>query len=176
MQLADRCRAEPIVFDDFHAELCSALEQIILWRMHADRRSTPSLNVGGWKSAEDFFRGSDAPVQELRRAIVAEVGADPVAWAMVNRAGSHHPRHQHRIAILSGVFYVTAGSEDAIAPTIFECPSEVNGRPTSPKSRYELEVEPHPGRLVICPGSMWHRVPIYSGEAPRITIAFDVRR
>ena len=176
MQLAARCRAEPLVFDGLRTELCPVLEQIILGRMRTDRRSTPSLNVGGWKSAEDFFMWPDAPVQELRRAIVTEVGANPVAWVMVNRAGSHHPRHQHTIATLVGVYYVTAGSEDAITPTIFECPSEVNGRPTSPASRFEVEVEPHPGRLVICPGSMWHRVPKYEGELPRITIAFDVRR
>jgi hypothetical protein len=161
MQLAARCRAEPIVLDDVCPELCSALEQVILHRMRTGRR-TGSLNVGGWKSAEDFFTWPDAPVQELRQAIIAEIGVQPIAWAMVNRAGSHHPRHQHRIATLSGVFYVTHG--DPIVPTVFET------------KLGDLEVEPHPGRLVICPGVMWHRVPKYEGETPRITIAFDVRR
>lgn len=166
-QVVARCRIEPLVLDDFRVDLCSELERIILERMRG--RSTASLNVGGWKSAENFFTWSDAPVQELRRAIVAEVGAAPVAWAMVNRAGSHHPRHQHRIATLSGVYYVAPG--DPLAPTIFECASDAKG-----KASYEIEVDPHPGRLVICPGAMWHRVPAYTGEAPRITIAFDVRR
>lgn len=162
-----------MVFDGFRPELCPQLEQVILHRMQAMRRRTESLNVGGWKSSEDFFAWPDAAVQELREAIIAEVGRAPIAWAMVNRAGSHHPRHQHRIAILSGIYYVTAGSEDAITPTIFECPSDGSG----PKSsRYELEVEPHPGRLVISRGETWHRVPAYLGELPRITIAFDIRR
>jgi hypothetical protein len=93
-----------------------------------------------------------------------------MAWAMVNRAGSHHPRHQHRIATLSGVYYVTAGSPDAITPTVFECPCDGRGDP------YELEVDPHPGRLVVCRGEMWHWVRPYPGELPRITVAFDVRR
>jgi hypothetical protein len=167
MQLAARCRAEPLVFDGVLPELCPALKQVILHRMRTDRKSTASLNVGGWKSTEDFFAWPDAAVQELRRWVVAEVGAPrPVAWAMVNRAGSHHPRHQHRVAILTGIYYVAAGSENAIIPTVFECEGTSD----------ELEVEPHPGRLVICRGETWHRVPIYPGELPRITIAFDVRR
>jgi len=172
MQLLDQCRDQPIAFDDVRPELCTTLEQVILDRMQSDRRrKTGSLNVGGWKSGEDFFSWPDAAVQALRQAIVEMVGArSPIAWAMVNRAGSHHPRHQHRIALLSGVYYVTAGSQDAITPTIFECPCD--GRPM----RSKLEVEPHPGRLVVCRGETWHSVPVYAGEAPRITIAFDVRR
>jgi len=172
MQLVAQCRDQPLVFDDVHAELCAPLEQIILERMQRDRgRKTGSLNVGGWKSGEDFFAWRDAPVQELRQAIVEMVGAkSPVAWAMVNRSGSHHPRHQHRIAILSGVYYVAAGSQDALTPTVFECPCD--GRP----KQQEMEVEPHPGRLVVCRGETWHRLPPYTGELPRVTIAFDVRR
>jgi hypothetical protein len=175
-QLVALCRDQPAVFDDIRPELCAALEQIILDRMQNDRRrKTGSLNVGGWKSGEDFFLWPDAAVRELRAAIAEVLGArSPVAWAMVNRAGSHHPRHQHRIASLSGVYYVTAGSADAITPTIFECPCD--GRPARRGDRYDVEVEPHPGRLVVCRGETWHRVPVYAGDLPRITIAFDVRR
>ena len=171
-QLVAECRDQPVVFDDVRPELCEQLAQVILHRMQHDRaRRTGSLNVGGWKSGEDFFSWPDAAVQELRQSIVELIGArSPIAWAMVNRAGSHHPRHQHRIALLSGVYYVAAGSEDAITPTIFECPCD--GRP----KREELEVEPHPGRLVVCRGATWHRLPAYKGDLPRISIAFDVRR
>jgi Putative 2OG-Fe(II) oxygenase len=175
-QIFQRCQTEPLVFDDVCPALCPALEQIILHRMQTERRrSIGSLNVGGWKSAEDFFAWPDEAVQDLREAIVAQVGAPRlVAWAMVNRAGSHHPRHQHRIASLSGVYYVTAGSENAITPTIFECPTD--SVRAAKAARYDLEVEPHPGRLVICRGETWHFVPKYTGDLPRITIAFDVRR
>jgi Putative 2OG-Fe(II) oxygenase len=169
-QIAASCRAEPLIFDGVCPDLCPALEEIILRRMTTHRRSTASLNSGGWKSSEDFFSWPDDAVQDLREVISVHVGAlRLVAWAMVNRAGSHHPRHQHRIASLSGIYYVTAGSEDAITPTIYECEGDGSGR-------YELEVEPHPGRLVICRGECWHRVMTYPGDLPRITIAFDVRR
>ena len=97
MQLVTQCRAEPIVFDDVRPELCPALEQVILDRMQNDRgRRIGSLNIGGWKSGEDLFSWPDEVVQELRQTITEAVGAPmPVAWAMVNRAGSQHPRHQH---------------------------------------------------------------------------------
>ncbi len=64
-QLASRCRAEPLVFDGVRSELCPALEQVILHRMQTDRRRTASLNVGGWKSTEDFFAWPDESVQVL---------------------------------------------------------------------------------------------------------------
>lgn len=171
-QIVAQCRDKPIVYDGVRSDLCASLEQIVLDRMQRDRgRKTGSLNVGGWKSGEDFFAWPDAAVQEVRQAIVDLIGArSPIAWAMVNRAGSHHPRHQHRIASLSGVYYVTAGSPDAITPTVFECPCD--GRP----KLQDLEVDPHPGRLVLCRGEAWHRVGTYPGDLPRITIAFDVRR
>jgi hypothetical protein len=177
MQLASQCRSEPVVFDGVRPDLCPTLEQIILDQMQRDRGRSQvgSINVGGWKSTEDFFAWPYEAVQALRQTIVDTVGAStPVAWAMVNRAGSQHPRHQHRAATLAGVYYVTAGSPDAITPTVFECPCDV--RLARGTASYELEVDPHPGRLVICRGETWHRLPPYTGELPRITVAFDVRR
>src|SRR4029077_11198163 len=97
-----------------------------------------------------------------------------VGWAMVNRAGSQHPRHQHRMASLTGVYYVAAGNLEAVTPTGFECPCDSRLLPGSP--RFALEVDPHPGRLVVSRGETWHWVPACVGDQPRITIAFDVRR
>lgn len=165
-QIAARCHAAPLVFDDVRADLCPALEQIICLRAQTTRR-TASLNVGGWKSSEDFFAWCDRPVQELRDVVAGALGVAAsklVAWAMLNRAGSHHPRHQHRVAMITGVYYVAVGNEDASAPTIFEYPSG------------ELEVTPRIGRLALFRGETWHRVPIYRGDLPRITVAFDVKR
>lgn len=179
-QLLESCRPKPVIFDGVRPELCPALAEIILGRMQGDRgRKTGSINVGGWKSGEDFFSWPDAPVQELRQALVGAVGGRSVGgkswvgWAMVNRAGSQHPRHQHRIAILTGIYYVAAGNTAAVTPTVFECPCD--GRMQG-GDRYELEVDPHPGRLAIFRGETWHRVPSCAGDEPRITVAFDVRR
>ena len=169
-QLVADCRPAPLVYDGVRPDLCSALEQVILSRMQNDRgRRVGSLNKGGWKSGEDFFLWNDVAVQGLRSTISEMVESRAlVAWAMVNRAGSEHPRHQHRVAILSGVYYVVPG--DPLTPTVFETPCD--GGP----KQGAIEVEPYPGRLVLCRGETWHYVPKYVGESPRITIAFDVRR
>jgi hypothetical protein len=162
-QFAASCRSAPIVFDGVRTDLCSTLAQVILGKMQTSRGRVGSLNVGGWKSNEDFFQWPDPAVQDLRQTIVSMIGASaPVAWAMVNRAGSHHPRHQHRVAIVTGVYYVAAG--DPITPTIVET------------GEGDLAIDPYPGRLLVFRGDTWHHVPVYPGDLPRITIAFDVRR
>lgn len=175
-RLAAECRERPVVFDGVRSDLCPALEQVILGRMQGDHgRRVGSINIGGWKSGEDFLSWPEDVVQEFRRELVERVGGRLlVGWAMVNRAGSQHPRHQHRVAILTGIYYVAPGSLDAITPTVFECPCD--GTIVRGESRYELEVDPHPGRLALFRGEMWHRVPAYRGDLPRVTIAFDVRR
>jgi hypothetical protein len=178
-QILAEARAQPLVFDNVCPELCPDLTQIILTHMQADRgRRTGSLNKGGWKSTEDFFLWPYEAVQTLRQTIAASIGVDPsIAWAMVNGTiitpeGSSHPRHQHRNAKLSGVFYVQAG--DPLSPTVFECPCD--GMPARGAQRFDMEVDPHPGRMVLCRGETWHQVRRYAGEYPRITVAFDVRR
>ena len=165
-QIAAQCGTAPLVFDDVRPDLCPALEQIIRRRAES-ARSTASLNVGGWKSSEDFFAWRDDVVQQLRDVVAGTVGvavSTIVAWAMLNRGGSHHPRHQHRVAMITGVYYVAVGNEDVSAPTIFEYPGG------------ELEVAPRVGRMALFRGETWHRVPTYNGDLPRITVAFDVKR
>lgn len=162
-QLRCAVAAEPLVFDGVAPHLCAALSTIILDRAAKTRVSAGSRNVGGWKSTEHFFTWPDQAVQQLRHALIGILGAVPVGWAMINRRGSFHGRHQHRIASVSGVYYVDPG-EDPSSPTVCETPGG------------EIAIEPHPGRLVVFSGMTWHSVPRYDGEKPRITIAFDVRR
>lgn len=131
-------------------------------------RGAGSLNVGGWKSTDLEARVPSARllVDALARDHLASLSPSPrvVSWAMVNRAGSHHPRHNHRTAAWSGVYYVDPGEAPTV-PTLFEL---ADGR--------EVEVWPSAGRLVLFPGWMYHRVPPYRGQAPRVTIALDVPR
>jgi len=161
------------IFDDVRRDLLPMLEREILARIEAQRGSFPSLNQGGWKSSEGAFEWESAPAMRALRATICDhlggagIGSlahnRPNAWAMVNRAGSFHPTHRHQTAIRAGVYYVSPGNPPT--PTIFEL-----------ATGEDLPVEAKPGRLVIFPGNLWHRVPVYSGDAPRITIAFDLRR
>ncbi len=45
---------------------------------------------------------------------------------------------------------------------------------TRPKLEAEHFVKPPPGLLVLFPSYMWHGTVPFSGEAPRLTVAFDL--
>jgi hypothetical protein len=167
-------RGDPVVVDQFWIDDGLALRDAIL--AQEGQPSAPTLNRGGWRSSE-LATQRDPAIAALIEAIRERVGADVSAWAMINRGGSSHPRHWHDGSVLSGVYYVDPGEEPS-PPTIFEL--GVRGRRGTRLPRgariSEREITPTPGRLVLFPGDLWHRVPSYLGSAPRITVAFDVRR
>ncbi len=164
--LRARLHGRPVAYDDVRIDLLAPLTNAILTHAEAHPRSAPSLNIGGWKSGEDFFGWPFPAVAQLYRAISSGFldGATIVGWAMVNANGSHHPRHRHDTSLVSGVYCVQPGGVP-LAPTIFEVPGTG-----------DLPIEPREGRLVLFPGSLWHRVPAFHGQPARITIAFDARR
>ncbi len=150
----------PSIIDDVRPDLCPELGRVILEHMATDRHNAGTLNVGGWKSGACF--GWDEPcMRELEAEIASSLAMRPHGWAMVNGDGSRHPRHQHQNAELSGLYYVQGDAGD---PTVFETPTG------------EVAIVPRPGRLVLFPGDMWHRVDPVRGIPQRITIAFDVRK
>lgn len=154
----------PILCDDFLPEVVTPIRAEILGRMEQLRaRSAPSLNEGGWRS--DALRGWAGPAAtQLLAGLGTVTRARRIdAWAMVNWGGSHHPRHLHQGAQWAGVYVVDAG--DPPTPTIFELPDGV-----------ELPILPAAARLIVFPAGLYHRVPPYPGQSPRITVAFDVFR
>lgn len=157
-------RKAPVVHESVRLDLVDDVRRAIVARSSSP--STASLNVGGWKSGEDFFAWPDPAVRELHDTLREVVGGSPiVGWAMVNRAGSSHPRHTHEGASVSGIYYVDPGEVRWTTPTVFEL-----------AGGGEVYVDPLAGRLVVFPSSTWHRVPKYHGTADRITVAFDARR
>lgn len=174
--LLDARASAPIVLDGVRSDLVGDLRDAVL-RLERSHASAPSLSRGGWKSGEILsWRAPCA--RALRDAVLdcvrVELGIRPAhleGWAMVNRPRDHHPRHVHQGVAWSGVYYVDPGGEPH-APTVFEVDRD-----------REVAVIPAPGRLVLFPGSMWHRVDRLDdcaggaqAESPRVTIAFDVRR
>lgn len=162
------------ILDGVCPELAPFLRDTILER---SRRlpSVGSNNVGGWKSGIDLFEWPEPEIASLRDAIFERFGACPIGWAMVNRAGSYHKRHRHGLTYQCGVYYVTTG-EPAV-PTIFEIEGkrgQMAGVGIDLAGREHL-VLPSPGRLVMFSGATWHRVPVYEGTEPRISIALEVR-
>jgi len=166
MQTRTQPTIGPVVYEDVRGDLIPAIREAILARWQSGAAGTASLNHGGWKSTDDLPWWPDPAIREWAAVLQRDfLQGRPIAsaWAMVNRLGSSHPRHIHRTATRSGVYFVDAG-EAPTAPLIVEAgPGNV------------LTIDPNPARLVIFSGRTYHRVPRYDGDAPRISIAFDVR-
>ena len=168
------CRARPVVIDHFRVDLLDPLREAAIAR-YKTRRSTPTLNVGGWRSDDLAFWG-EACATALIEAIYSRVAfGEIVTWAMVNRLGSHHPRHRHDGAIVSGIYYLDPG-EDPSSPTVFELGARGRDGAKPKRGAPEMAVDATAGRLVLFPGDMWHGTRPYAGDRPRITVTFDVRR
>lgn len=153
-----------VVHDDVCLEIVDDLRRAILSRAARSSQSHPTLNQGGWRSGE-IFSWPDPAVDLLRQAIVRVVRVDQrrdlTGWAMVNRRGGCHPRHVHQTAVATGVYYVATGGEPT-TPTVFE----IRG--------IDVPIDPRPGRLILFPGDMWHRVPVLAADGLRVTVAFDL--
>lgn len=143
------------------ADTLGQLEAGILVRAKPGTPYPGGANRGGWKSSVDLLSWPGVAFERLRdliRRLLADRGYEPrSAWAVVNRNGSYHGRHRHGVPIM-GILFVASG--DPMVPTVFEIGA---GR---------TEVDPIPGRIVLC-GDLWHYVPTYRGQSPRIVVAFD---
>jgi hypothetical protein len=154
----------PVVRDGVRLDLVPSLaEEIVARASNLGLRSAPSLNQGGWRS--DSLLGWTTPATRALLTTLHDLthASDLEAWAMMNWRGSKHPRHVHRGALMAGIYYVCPGGAST-PPTIFEV-----------AGRGEVHVEPLAGRMVLFPADLYHRVPVYHGDEPRVTVAFDVR-
>jgi uncharacterized protein (TIGR02466 family) len=152
----------------------------------------------GGSQSGDLMSSPDACFQALGEAIKALVqeflrtcsrehrgaywerpvtGLGLTLWGTILGAGGHQEPHIHHAAWLSGVYY--AQLPDSIRP---DDPSQGGwiefGRPPARypcKAEYPLErVCPREGMLVLFPSYLFHRTIPLSGDATRVSFAFDV--
>lgn len=95
-------------------------------------------------------------------------------WSVWLKPDGFHHNHVHPKAWLSSACYielpdsVAAGGQEGWIK--FGEPGVV----TQPKLAHEHAVQPEPGMLVLFPSYMWHGTIPFSGDKPRLTIAFDI--
>ncbi len=156
-------------------------------------------NVGGWHSASGQLefcgvagRTLIAHMLEMADEATARVFKEyghPVrklawtlyAWANVNRTGHFNRMHTHPGATWSGTYYVDAGTagdpsaEPAPLHLFDPCQGRANTFLTGivPSS---FTIRPEAGLMVLFPSYLAHMVFPQTRAAPRISIAFNVRR
>ena len=130
-----------------------------------------------------FFQAVDGPIR--RHLAALGPGRDPLrarntggyafrgAWSVRLRPGGFHVDHVHPEGWLSSACYIalpeTAGPGRQAWIKFGE-----PGIPTQPALGAEHFVEPEAGMLVLFPSYMWHGTVPFTGDVPRLSVAFDL--
>ena len=172
-------------------DLAAALRQLHTFRTHPvgqSLRHGTQTQVDLKSSADPairaFFVAIDGPIKRYMRRLGP--GPDPLrrrntgayriagCWSVQLAPDGYHAPHVHPEGWLSSACYIdlpaavdAGGQEGWIG---FGGPPYACVTPTPP----EYFEKPEPGKLVLFPSYMWHGTVPFSGDEPRLTIAFDV--
>ena len=135
-----------------------------------------------------ILQAFEAPIAEYRR----KLGRDPLhplsmrnhaaarsrftgAWSVRLRRLGHHVNHFHPEGWISSAYYVEVPPEAADPTARSGWIKFGETRYAVPGATAERFIQPVPGRLVLFPSYMWHGTTAIHGDAPRMSIAFDVK-
>jgi Flp pilus assembly protein TadD len=128
----------------------------------------------------------EGPIGEYRRAL-GTAAAHPLsarnsgktrytgAWSVRLWRQGYHVNHFHPDGWLSSAYYVDVPPETADPVAQSGWIKFGEPRYAVPGLRAERYIQPRPGRLVLFPSYMWHGTTAIHGDAPRLSIAFDVK-
>lgn len=190
----------PLMHFDWPASesLNERLRQILL-EVCARRPGVVKTNRGGWQSDTNLETWEYPEIEmlkdriiQLAREYVARIlgerdprhaaGWSIRAWANINQKGHFNRSHDHlgRNSFFSGVYYVDVGDIDehgrGDGRTVFEDRTYVATSVLGDRGLQQRDVKmlPKNGRMLLFPASLMHRVESYTGDRPRITIAFNL--
>ena len=181
--------------------LNAELKHVILEREQADP-GTQHSNLGGWQSSWDLAEWGGSAVRQVlatARGLAGKLTANrqggPAAvdwkincWANVNRQGHGNEFHTHPGAFWSGSYYVEDGGAAAdpaaggefevqdprgVAPAMY-APMLTFAGPAGASLGASETIRPASGMMILFPSWLQHAVRPYTGEAVRISIAFNL--
>lgn len=173
------------------ADLTAALERMHVMRTHPIGQSLR----GGTQTNQNLLESEDPAVKAFPQAVDGAIraylaalgrGDDPVRrrntgkyrfsgiWSVRLKGQGYHVDHLHPEGWLSSACYIAV-------PPVVEAGGHEGwikfgepGIPTRPPLAAERFEKPEPGKLVLFPSYMWHGTAPFSGEVPRLTVAFDL--
>lgn len=178
--------------DDFLGDLqCSlgklhdALRHRLLFQsLRHGTETTGDLTRSSDPVVQALFKAFDAPIRDYMRRIGH--GPDPLqrrnlnayrfsgGWSVRLQAPGFHRNHVHPNGWISSACYISlpgvmADARSREGTLTFAEP----GILTAPALPPQHEVRPTAGTLVLFPAYFWHGTVPFSGDQPRLTVAFD---
>lgn len=169
----------------------------------ANAKATMQLAKGLFESRFDLFNWTEPCVRELREfcwrhlhyfvstlhgqeaAALSRIIGHADAWFHVTRQGGYFGLHNHPMASWSGVYCVDSGcsGEEPEKGGLLSFPhpnltaamfkDAANSKLRIPYGYQSREYFLNPGDLLLFPSWVPHQVTPFSGDSPRITVAFN---
>ena len=169
-------------------KLNSYLEKHIVEWSNQDK-GVSKTNVKGWHSQTDMNHKKeyDPLIQELfqmQNEIIQEEHLDIKPrlgnmWANINPPGGYNNGHIHPNSLFSGAYYVKSQPNSGRLQVMDPRPGVQQVMPTRKKGKLPKELwreayyDPVPGRLIMFPSWMWHKVEPNKSNDIRISVSFN---
>ena len=169
-------------------ELNPYLEKHIVEWSNQDK-GVSKTNVNGWHSQTDMnhkkeyeplikelFQMQNEIIQEEHLDIEPKLGN---MWANINYPGGSNQMHLHPNSLFSGAYYVKASPNSGRLGLMDPRPGVQQNMPPRKPGKLPRELwretfyDPIPGRLIMFPAWMWHKVEINKSNDTRISVSFN---
>ena len=164
------------------------LEKHILEWSNQDK-GVSKTNVNGWHSQTDMNHKKEYEplIKELftmQNEIIQEecLNMEPKLgnmWANINPPGGHNQSHLHPNSLFSGAYYIKAPPNSGRLSLMDPRPGVQQCMPPRKKVKLPRELwretyyDPVPGRIIMFPAWMWHKVGINKSNDTRISVSFN---
>jgi uncharacterized protein (TIGR02466 family) len=169
-------------------ELNPYLEKHIIEWSNQDK-GVSKTNVNGWHSQTDMnhkkeyeplikelFQMQNEIIQEERLDIKARLGN---MWANINPPGGYNNGHLHPNSLFSGAYYVKAQPNSGRLQLMDPRPGIQQVMPARKPGKLPRELwretyyDAVPGRLIMFPSWLWHKVEPNQSNDIRISVSFN---
>ena len=169
-------------------KLNSYLEKhIVEWSNQ--EKGVNKTNVKGWHSQTDMNHKKEYEplIQELftmQNEIIKEEHLDIKPrlgnmWANINPPGGYNNMHLHPNSLFSGAYYIKALPNSGRLVLMDPRPGVQQNMPTRKPGKLPRELwrdtyyDPVPGRIIMFPAWMWHKVETNKSNDTRISVSFN---
>ena len=169
-------------------ELNSYLEKHIVEWSNQDK-GVEKTNVNGWHSKTDMhhkkeyepltkelFQMQNEIIQEQRLDMKPKLGN---MWANINYPDGYNQTHLHPNSLFSGAYYIKASPNSGKLALMDPRPGVQQNMPPRKPGKLPRELwrdayyEPVPGRIIMFPSWMWHKVDPNKSNDIRISVSFN---